>query len=215
MGSEMCIRDRFKELTDKTREWVGSADDANSRISKFQKKVEELSQPWQDFATNAWDKLVPAFQELTPFLTEASTQFADNMSSLVDWVAPKLQSLFSFISDNKDWLAPLVSGLLTFRAALGVFSLARRLAAPFLGLFTGAAGTIGKAMKGFKKAREYMAPDARLERKNEKAAKKQAKQEAKAQLYGARQAEKADKQATKTAKKEANCLLYTSDAADE
>ena len=195
---------KFKELTDKTREWVGSADDANSRISKFQKKVEELSQPWQDFATNAWDKLVPAFQELTPFLTEASTQFADNMSSLVDWVAPKLQSLFSFISDNKDWLAPLVSGLLTFRAALGVFSLARRLAAPFLGLFTGAAGTIGKAMKGFKKAREYMAPDARLERKNEKAAKKQAKQEAKAQLYGARQAEKADKQATKTAKKEAN-----------
>lgn len=195
---------KFKELTDKTREWVGSADDANSRISKFQKKVEELSQPWQDFATNAWDKLVPAFEELTPFLTEASTQFADNMSGLVDWVAPKLESLFSFISDNKDWLAPLVSGLLTFRAALGVFSLARRLAAPFLGMFTGIAGTIGKITKGVKKTREYMSPGARLDRKNEKAAKKQAKREAKAQLYGARQAEKADKQATKSAKKAAN-----------
>lgn len=195
---------KFKELTDRTREWVGSADDANSRISKFQKKVEELAQPWQNFATNAWDKLVPAFQELTPFLTEASTQFADNMSSLVDWVAPKLESLFSYISDNKDWLAPLVAGLLSFRAALGVFSLARRLAAPFLGMFTGIAGTIGKITKGVKKARDYMSPGARLDRKNEKAAKKQAKQEAKAQIYAARQAEKADKKATKSAKKEAN-----------
>lgn len=142
----------FRKFSDSFRKWLGSADDANSRVSLFAAKVKEISAPWIDTFRKAWDKLIPAFKELLPLLQEVSSVVAENIGSAIDWVAPKLEGFFKFLSEHKETVGKLVAALLTLRVALGVFKLGRMILAPYIGMFTGLAklidNTRGK-MRGF------------------------------------------------------------------
>lgn len=142
----------FRKFTDDFREWLGDASDAESRISRFAAKVKEISAPWVETFRKAWDKLIPAFAELMPLIQEVSAAVAENIGGAIDWVAPKLESLFKFLSDHKDIVGKLVTALLTLRVGLGVFKLGRMLLAPYtsmvLGLGKAFSWTRGK-MRGF------------------------------------------------------------------
>lgn len=194
---------RFENFTGRFRDWLGDADDADSRISKFAAKVEELAKPWQETASNAWDKLAPAAQELVPFLTSVSDETAKMVDNLVNNFAPKLEGLFSWMSDNKDWLAPLTAGLLGLRALLGVFKLGRMFISPFIGLATGAAKAIGSIGKGIKKTKNWLSPAARAERRASKAERKAAKDKLRSNQIIVDSDGKSSKSAKKTAKERA------------
>lgn len=146
---------KFEKATQKFQGWLGTADDADSRISKFANKVENLSAPWMDAGKNAWDKLVPAARKLSPFIETVSNETAEMFTNIVDKAAPQLDKLFTKISDNKDWLGPLTAGLVGLRLGLGVFKLGRMLVSPFLSAITGTVGAVGKLGKAFWKLQDF------------------------------------------------------------
>lgn len=146
---------RFEQATQKFQDWLGTADDADSRISKFANKVESLSAPWMEAGSNAWDKLVPAARKLSPFIESVSNETAEMFTNIVDKVAPQLDKLFTKISENKDWLGPLTAGLVGLRLGLGVFKLGRMLVSPFLSAITGTVGAVGKLGKGIRKLQDF------------------------------------------------------------
>lgn len=146
---------RFEQVTQKFQDWLGKADDADSRISKFADSVERLSEPWMEAASNAWDKLAPAARKLSPLIESISNETADMFTNIVDKAAPHLDKLFTKLSDNKDWLGPLVAGLVGLRLGLGVFKLGRMLVSPFLSAITGTVGAVGKLGKAFKKLQDF------------------------------------------------------------
>ncbi|UQV56388.1 hypothetical protein [Corynebacterium pseudodiphtheriticum] len=144
----------FEDFTAKFREWLGDASDAESRISRFAEGVKNFTDPWVETFKTAWDELQPAFAELMPFLSQVSEEFTSQLQSMLEWLGPKLEGVFKWISDNKDVFAPLVAGLLSLRVALGAFKLGRLLLSPFISAFATAGGLAakvgGKAKKGAK-----------------------------------------------------------------
>lgn len=143
---------RLNETMDKFQNWLGSADDADSRISKFAASAEELAAPWLDAAGRIIDALRPVFDEFSDFSAKLSGEMADQVSSVVETMAPAFESLFGFLNDHSDVFVPLISGLVGLRVGIGIFGLLRKAVAPFVGLATGTAGAVGKLTGKTKKA---------------------------------------------------------------
>lgn len=146
--------EKFKELTQSFQDWIGTADDANSRISVFADTVQRISAPWIETFKTAWNELAPAFRELTPLIEDVSTKLADNIGGAIEFVAPKLEKLFKFLSDHKGVFGSLAAGLLTLQTGLLVFKGARMLMAPYIGAIGAVTGGIGKANTAIGKFRD-------------------------------------------------------------
>lgn len=206
----------FREATDDFREWIGLADDANSRISKFADTVRSFTAPWIETFKTAWDELIPAFRELRPLLEDVSNKFAEGLGKTIERIAPKLKWFFEFLSDNKALFGTIAAALLKLRVAFGVFKLGRVLLSPFISALGGVLGlllrihrlpdTVRKAVgnaRADKAARAQRKADAKAAREQRKA-----DREAKRQARGGggwisigRSAKKAEKDTGKSAKK--------------
>lgn len=146
--------EKFRELTQSFQDWIGTADDANSRISIFADKIQSISAPWIETLKTAWNELAPAFKELSPLIEDVSTKLADNIGGAIEFVAPKLEKLFKFLSDHKGVFGSLAAGLLTLQTGLLVFKGARMLMAPYIGAIGAVTGGIGKASTAVGKFRD-------------------------------------------------------------
>ena len=205
----------FREATDDFREWIGLADDANSRISKFSATVRSFTAPWIETFKTAWNELIPAFRELRPLLEDVSSKFAEGLGKTIERVAPKLEWFFKFLSDNKGLFGTIAAALLKLRVAFGVFKLARVLLSPFISALGGVLGlllrikrlpnTVSNAV-GKMKGKVSGWSDKRAARKAAREERKAAR-EAKKQAGGggwlsiSRSAKKAEKETGKSAKK--------------
>lgn len=205
----------FREATDDFREWIGLADDANSRISKFSATVRSFTAPWIETFKTAWNELIPAFRELRPLLEDVSSKFAEGLGKTIERVAPKLEWFFKFLSDNKEVFGTIAAALLKLRVAFGVFKLARVLLSPFISALGGVLGlllrikrlpnTVSNAV-GKMKGKVSGWSDKRAARKAAREERKAAR-EAKKQAGGggwlsiSRSAKKAEKETGKSAKK--------------
>ena len=216
----------FREATDDFREWIGLADDANSRISKFADTVRSFTAPWIETFKTAWDELIPAFRELRPLLEDVSNKFAEGLGKTIERIAPKLKWFFEFLSDNKELFGTIAAALLKLRVAFGVFKLARVLLSPFISALGSVLGlllrikrlpntvsnAVGKA-KGKvsgaseRRAARKAAREQRKAAKEERKVAKEAAKEAKKQSGGggwlsiSRSAKKAEKETGKSSKK--------------
>lgn len=205
----------FREATDDFREWIGLADDANSRISKFSATVRSFTAPWIETFKTAWNELIPAFRELRPLLEDVSSKFAEGLGKTIERVAPKLEWFFKFLSDNKEVFGTIAAALLKLRVAFGVFKLARVLLSPFISALGGVLGlllrikrlpnTVSNAV-GKMKGKTAGGSDKRAARKAAREERKAAR-EAKKQSGGggwlsiSRSAKKAEKDTGKSSKK--------------
>lgn len=206
----------FREATDDFREWIGLADDANSRISKFSATVRSFTAPWIETFKTAWNELIPAFRELRPLIEDVSKKFAEGLGKTIERVAPKLEWFFGFLSDNKALFGSIAAALLKLRVGLAVFKLGRVLLSPFISALGSVLGmllrihrlpdTVRKAVgnaRADKAARAQRKADAKAAREQRKA-----DREAKRQARGGggwisigRSAKKAEKDTGKSAKK--------------
>lgn len=205
----------FREATDDFREWIGLADDANSRISKFSATVRSFTAPWIETFKTAWNELIPAFRELRPLLEDVSSKFAEGLGKTIERVAPKLEGFFKFLSDNKGLFGTIAAELLKLRVGFAVFKLARVLLSPFISALGGVLGlllrikrlpnTVSNAV-GKMKGKVSGWSDKRAARKAAREERKAAR-EAKKQAGGggwlsiSRSAKKAEKETGKSAKK--------------
>lgn len=205
----------FREATDDFREWIGLADDANSRISKFSATVRSFTAPWIETFKTAWNELIPAFRELRPLIEDVSKKFAESLGKTIERVAPKLESFFKFLSDNKALFGTIAASLLGLRVGFAVFKLGRVLLSPFISALGGVLGlllrikrlpnTVSNAV-GKMKGKVSGWSDKRAARKAAREERKAAR-EAKKQAGGggwfsiSRSAKKAEKETGKSAKK--------------
>ena len=205
----------FREATDDFREWIGLADDANSRISKFSATVRSFTAPWIETFKTAWNELIPAFRELRPLLEDVSSKFAEGLGKTIESVAPKLEWFFKFLSDNKGLFGTIAAELLKLRVGFAVFKLARVLLSPFISALGGVLGlllrikrlpnTVSNAV-GKMKGKVSGWSDKRAARKAAREQRKAAR-EAKKQAGGggwlsiSRSAKKAEKETGKSSKK--------------
>ena len=205
----------FREATDDFREWIGLADDANSRISKFSATVRSFTAPWIETFKTAWNELIPAFRELRPLIEDVSSKFAESLGKTIEWVAPKLEWFFKFLSDNKALFGTIAAALLGLRVGFAVFKLGRVLLSPFISALGGVLGlllrikrlpnTVSNAV-GKMKGKVSGWSDKRAARKAAREERKAAR-EAKKQAGGggwfsiSRSAKKAEKETGKSAKK--------------
>lgn len=195
----------FRHKTEEFKKWLGSADDANSRIAGFAESTKRFADPWIEFFSGAWTDLKPAAKAALPMLESISDSVSENLGKAVEWVAPKLEKFFNFLSDNK-WAADLVSGLLLFRLALAALKIPRAFLAPFVSLVGGVAGLV-RNLAAFRKGGGFGSlfgkrpkdggPNglASVQKENKakiKEQKKQAKRELKEQKKQAKKAAKVD-----------------------
>lgn len=141
---------RLHSTTSAFREWLGSADDATSRISRFADTVQGIASPWLDSAHRIFDALRPTVENLIPFFERLSSEVADDLASAIETVAPLLETMAEALKENADWIAPLVGGLVALRVGFGVFNFGRKLLTPFVSMFTGLAGAAGRGVRGMK-----------------------------------------------------------------
>ena len=205
----------FREATDDFREWIGLADDANSRISKFSATVRSFTAPWIETFKTAWNELIPAFRELRPLIEDVSTKFAEGLGKTIERIAPKLEGFFKFLSDNKALFGTIAAELLKLRVELAVFKLGRVLLSPFISALGGVLGmllrirrlpdTVRKAVgnaRADKAARAQRKADAKAAREQRKADREAKKQAGGGGWFSiSRSAKKAEKETGKSAKK--------------
>lgn len=142
---------RLDTTMGKFQDWVGSAEDANSNISKLQQRAENFAGPWVDAFNRIVEALRPALAEIIDFSEKLSGEMADNIAGTVEKMAPLVEKAFKFMNDNSNIFVPLVAGLIGLRAGIGIFRLLKAVAMPFVSAITGTVGAVGKLGKVFKK----------------------------------------------------------------
>lgn len=144
--------ERFDKTMQKFQDWLGVADDADSRIARFAESAKNLAQPWLDAATRIKDALQPAFDELLPFLESLSGEMADNIASTFERMSPVVEKFFGFLNKHSNVFVPLIAGLMGLRVGFGIFNALRKFATPFISMFTGTVGLFRKGKNLFKGA---------------------------------------------------------------